>query len=136
MFLLDTNIISELVKLHPQPHFIDKLENVPDTSIFTASICAMELRYGALRMANGEALWNKIQNRILSRIQILGFGYKEALKAGELLVTLYSSGQPLGIEDVMIAATALSNGLIVVTANTKHFSRIPGLQSENWLLSQ
>ena len=76
-----------------------------------------------------------IQNRILSRIQILGFGYKEALKAGELLVTLYSSGQPLGIEDVMIAATALSNGLIVVTANTKHFSRIPGLLSENWLLS-
>jgi len=96
----------------------------------------MELRYGTLRVPNSEALWAKIQKRILSRIQILPFGYQEAMKAAELLAALYASGRPIGIEDTMIASTALSSGLIVITANTEHFSRIPGLQSENWLLPE
>jgi tRNA(fMet)-specific endonuclease VapC len=96
----------------------------------------MELRFGTLRVTNSDALWNKIQKRILSRIQILSFGYLEAMKAAELLAALYASGRPIGIEDTMIASTAISDGLIVVTANTEHFSRIPGLQSENWLLPE
>ena len=134
MFLVDTNIISELIKRQPNPHLLARMEDIPDASLYTASVCAMELRVGALRVPNGEALWNKIQSRILSRIQILGFGYQEAMKAAELLAALYASGRPIGVEDTMIASTALSNALIVVTANTEHFSRIPGLHSENWLL--
>ena len=136
MFLLDTNIISELTKKQPSPHLLKRIEDVHDASLYTASVCTMELRYGALRVPNSEALWAKIQKRILSRIQILPFGYQEAMKAAELLATLYASGRPIGIEDTMIASTALSSGLIVVTANTEHFSRIPGLQSENWLLPE
>ena len=136
MFLLDTNIISELMKKQPSSYLLEKMEDVSDNSIYTASVCAMELRYGALRVPNGEALWSKIQKRILSRIQILSFGYQEAMKAAELLDALHASGQPIGIEDTMIAATAMSHELILVTANTQHFLRIPGLQSENWLLPQ
>jgi predicted nucleic acid-binding protein len=134
MFLLDTNIISELIKKEPSPCLLKRMEDVPDASLYTASVCAMELRFGALRVPNSEVLWTKIQKRILSRIQILSFGYQEAIKAAELLAALYASGRPIGIEDTMIASTALSNGLIVVTANTEHFSRVPGLHSENWLL--
>jgi len=85
---------------------------------------------------NSEALWIKIQKRILSRVRILPFGYQEATKAAELLAALYASGRPVGIEDTMIASTALTNGLIVVTANTEHFSRIPGMPMENWLLPE
>lgn len=136
MFLLDTNIISELIKKQPNPYVLERMEDVPDTSLYTASVCAMELRFGTLRVTNSDALWNKIQKRILLRIQILSFGYQEAMKAAELLAALYASGRPIGIEDTMIASTAISNGLIVVTANTEHFSRIPGLQSENWLLPE
>jgi len=136
MFLLDTNIISELIKKQPNPHLLERMEDVPGTSLHTASVCTMELRYGALRVPNSEALWTKIQKLILSKIQILPFGYQEAMKAAELLAALYSSGRPIGIEDTMIASTAIINGLIVVTANTQHFSRIPGLQSENWLMPE
>jgi len=136
MFLLDTNIISELMKKQPSSYLLEKMEDVSDTSLYTASVCAMELRYGALRVPNSDALWTKIQKRILSRIQILSFGYQEAMKAAELLDALYASGRPIGIEDTMIAATAMSSGFIVVTANTEHFLRIPGLQSENWLRPQ
>jgi tRNA(fMet)-specific endonuclease VapC len=136
MFLLDTNIISELIKKQPNSCLLERMDDVPDASLHTASVCAMELRFGALRVLNSEALWAKIQKRILTRIQILPFGYQEAMKAAELLAVLYASGRPVGIEDTMIASTALSNGLIVVTANTAHFSRIPGLQAENWLLPE
>jgi predicted nucleic acid-binding protein len=134
MFLLDTNIISEFMKKRPSRHLLERLGNLPDASLYTASICAMELRFGTLRVANSDALWNMIQKRILSRMQILSFGYQEALKASELLASLYASGRPIGIEDTMIASTAMTNGLIVVTANTEHFSRIRQLHAENWLL--
>jgi tRNA(fMet)-specific endonuclease VapC len=136
MFLLDTNIISELIKKQPSAYLLERMEDVQVASLYTASVCTMELRFGALRVPNSEALWTKIQKRILSRIQILPFGYQEAMKAAELLVALYASGRPIGIEDTMIASTALSNGLIVVTANIEHFSRIPALQSEDWLLPE
>jgi tRNA(fMet)-specific endonuclease VapC len=133
MFLLDTNIISELMKKQPSPNLLEKLQNCPTFSLCTATVCVMELRYGALRVPNTEALWTKIQKRILSKLTVMNFTYKEALKAAELLAHLYSTGKPIGVEDVMIASIALSNGLILVSANTKHFSRIPNLTVEDWL---
>ena len=65
---------------------------------------------------------------------ILDFGYREAIKAAGILRDLHAVGEPIGIEDVMISAIALTNSLAVVTANTKHFSRIADLQLENWLI--
>ena len=134
MYLLDTNILSELIKKIPNKNLRGKLEKIPSASLHTASICIMELRYGALRREDGGALWSRMQESIISKLQVLTFGYKEALKAGEVLFTLHSIGQPIGIEDVLIGSIALSNGLVVVTGNTKHFSRIPDLAVENWLL--
>ena len=133
MYLLDTNILSELVKKKPNDNLIARLESVPFISLYTASICIMELRYGALRMKNGEDLWANIQTKIVSKLQIIPFSYKEALKAAEILHELYSVGRPIGIEDIMIASIALSNRLIVISGNIKHFSRVPNLPVENWL---
>lgn len=132
MYLLDTNMLSELVKKNPNPKFMIKLRTTPANALFSASICIMELRYGALTRGNPASLWTKIEQQILPRIQILDFSYKEALKAGEIIHHLFSSGQPIGIEDVMIASIALCNGLAVISANTKHFSRVPDLRIENW----
>jgi tRNA(fMet)-specific endonuclease VapC len=133
MYLLDTNILSELVKKIPNKNLRGRLEKVPSASLHTASICIMELRYGALRREDGSALWSRMQESIISKLRVLTFGYKEALKAGEVLFTLHSIGQPIGVEDVLIGSIALRNDLVVVTANTKHFSRIPDLSVENWL---
>lgn len=134
MYLLDTNILSELVKKTPNKNLVARIKDTPSASLYTASVCVMELRYGALRRGNPEDLWLNIQQRIISKVRILDFSYNEAMKAAEVLYKLYSIGQPIGIEDVMIGSIALSHGLTVVTANTKHFSRIPNLQAENWLL--
>jgi tRNA(fMet)-specific endonuclease VapC len=133
MFLLDTNILSELMKKRPSSNLVEKLNAVPLATLCTASVCVMEMRYGALRVPNGEDLWSKIQERILSKLRVMNFTYKEALKAADILSHLHSSGKPIGVEDIMIASIALSNGLVVVSANTRHFERIPGLTLQNWL---
>jgi len=133
MYLIDTNMLSELIKKSPNPNFMIRLRTTPANALFTASLCIMELRYGALKRGNPAGLWTMIEQQILPRIQILGFSYKEALKAGELIHHLFSAGQPIGIEDIMIASIAMCNGLTVVSANVKHFSRIPDLRIENWL---
>ena len=133
MYLLDTNMLSELIKKNPNPNFMVRLRTTPANALFSTSICIMELRYGALKRGNPADLWTKIEKQVFPRIQILGFSYKEALKAGELIHHLFSAGQPVGIEDIMIASIALCNGLTVVSANTKHYSRIPDLRVENWL---
>jgi tRNA(fMet)-specific endonuclease VapC len=134
MYLLDTNILSELVKRQPNRNLMRKLGVVPGASLYTATVCVMELRYGALRRGDGVVLWTKIQDYIISRVSVLGFGLKEAVTAGEILNALHAKGVSIGVEDLLIGSIALSNGLAVVSANTKHFSRIPNLQLENWLL--
>ncbi len=132
MYLIDTNGLSELIKKNPDPHFMARLRTTPADALFSASICIMELRYGALKRGNPADLWTKIEQQILPKIRILPFSYKEAMKAGELIHHLYSVGQPIGVEDIMIASIALSNALTVVSANTKHFFRVPDLKTENW----
>jgi tRNA(fMet)-specific endonuclease VapC len=66
------------------------------------------------------------------RKHILPFGQAEAIRAGDLLAALEAEGNPIGIEDVWIGATAIEHGLTVVTRNLKHFQRIMGLRSESW----
>jgi len=64
---------------------------------------------------------------------IVPFGDKEAVAAGDILAALRFKGESIGIEDVLIASTAIMNKYIMVTANTRHFLRIKGLTVENWL---
>jgi len=134
VYLLDTNILSELIKKNPNETLLGKLGSVPAASLCTASVCIMELRYGALRVENRLGLWERIQENIVSKLRVLSFGYKEALTAAQILVSLHAMGRPIGVEDMMIGAVAMSNGLVVVTANTKHLPQISGLKVENWLL--
>lgn len=54
------------------------------------------------------------------------------MRAGDLLAALERRGQPIGLEDVLIGATALAGSLTVVTRNLRHFARIPGLAVESW----
>jgi len=133
MYLLDTNILSELTKKRPNPHLLSQLRSKPSHSLFTASICLMELRFGSALREDSGSFWEKINREIISRVNIIPLGEKEALAAGDILADLKKSGQPIGIEDVLIAASAISNQFIVVTGNTRHFSRIRGLNVENWL---
>jgi predicted nucleic acid-binding protein len=134
MYLLDTNILSEIIRKNPNKSLVNKLGTVPSPAIFTATICVMELRHGAMKRGNSPDFWLMIERHILSKVRILDFSYSEAIKAGELIHQLYSLGRPIGIEEIMIGSIALCNDLTIVSGNTKHFLQIPGLRVENWLL--
>jgi len=95
----------------------------------------MELRLGCTLRGDFESFWAKISKNIISRVNVIPFGHGEALIAGDILASLQKIGQSIGIEDAMIGSTALSHKLIMVTANTRHFSKIKGLAIENWLTS-
>ena len=133
MFLLDTNILSEVIKKRPHPHLIERLRSQPSKHLFTSCICVMELRLGSALRKDFQAFWEKISVEVLSRVQIIPIGADEAVMAGDILADLRKTGQMIGIEDALIGASALTNGLTVVTANERHFARIKGLKVENWL---
>ncbi len=131
-YLLDTNVLSEVIRKDPNRGVLQRLNELAARDVVTSAVCVAELRHGAARVAHGALLWRRIAREILSRVDILPMGEAEAVRAGDLLATLEARGEPIGIEDVWIGATALEHGLRVVTRNPKHFQRIPGLASESW----
>ena len=131
-YLLDTNVLSELLKKRPQPAVVRSLNVIPAEDLFTASICVMELRRGARRHPGAERLWGRIERELLARVSILAFGEREAVLAGDIGAELATGGQPVGTEDVLIAATAMAHGLVVATRNAGHFSRVKTLRVINW----
>jgi predicted nucleic acid-binding protein len=135
MYLLDTNILSELAKKHPNPYLLSHLSSKPSELLFTSTICVMELRLGCALRGDFVNFWPKISQNIISKVIIISFGYREALITGDILASLQKTGQSIGIEDAIIGSTALNHKFIMVTANFRHFSKIKGLVIENWLMS-
>lgn len=133
MYLLDTNILSELMKKRPNPHFLKRLRSQSSQSLFTSSTCVFELRFGSALRDDFNTFWPRIMDEIISRITVLPFGENEAHMAGDILARLQKTGRTIGIEDVFIAATTIINRCVLVTANIKHYSRIKDLKVENWI---
>ena len=131
-YLLDTNVLSEVLKKHPEPKLLEKLRSVPARAIATSAVCVTELRYGTARHPARAGLWERIAQELLTRVRVVPFGEAEAVRAGDLLALLESKGLPIGTEDVLIGATALEAGLTLVTRNVRQFDRIPGLTLESW----
>ena len=131
-YLLDTNVLSEIIRKRPAATVLAHLRDARQDALFTSSVSVMELRFGAVRTQGGSTLWERIRKEVLARVKILPVDEDTAERAGDILADLESRGSPIGIEDVMIGATALVAGLAVVTRNVKHLSRIRGLVVENW----
>lgn len=133
MYLLDTNVLSEVLRKRPDAGLLARLGAQPAEWLFTSCISVMELRHGAARRRDRGALWRRIERQVLPRVQVLGLGVEEALVAGEVQARLCSTGRPIDVEDVLIGATALVRRLTVVTNNVSHFARIPNLRVVDWM---
>jgi len=132
MYLLDTNILSELIKKQPNPHIISRLRSKPVHSLFTSCVCVSELRYGSSLREDFEEFWSKINEEIFSRINIVPLGQKEAVLAGDILAQLRETEENIGMDDILVAACALANQFTMVTAHVERYSGIKGLSVENW----
>ena len=134
MYLLDTDILSNVTKPRTSINLVNTLASIPIELQFTSSITLGELIYGACRMGqDGAGLMQRIDSLVRFNLQVLPFDEAAAKRYGELRALLESQGTPIGDSDTRIAAIALDRDLTVVTGNVRHFERVPGLRVENWL---
>jgi tRNA(fMet)-specific endonuclease VapC len=129
-YLLDTNIISELVK-NPRGIIFSKIQGIGEEKICTSIIVACELKFGA-RKKNSPQLLQRIET-ILDSIEILPLADPVEEYYAEIRTYLEQQGTPIGGNDLLISAHALTLDLTIVTANVREFSRVPNLKVENWL---
>jgi len=130
-YLLDTNILSALIK-QPAGKIAEKIATLGNEKLCcTSLIVACELRYGACKKGS-DALTARVE-QLLDTIDVIPLQGDVSIHYAQIRTALESIGQPIGGNDLLIAAHARSLGLIVVTANTGEFSRVPGLIVENWL---
>lgn len=129
-YMLDTNIISDLVK-RPQGKAARRIAKVGEDNICTSIMVAAELRYGCAK-SGSKRLLQAVED-ILGEIAVLPFDVPADAEYGGIRSELEAAGKPIGGNDLLIAAHACATGATIVTANTDEFKRIRGLNVENWL---
>ena len=130
-YLLDTNIISAVLKQNKS--VIQKLARLvsDDLNIYISAISYFEIKRGLLAINAPKKL--ALFHEMCIEYEILGFEGEALLdRAAELHAYMRTTGQIIPENDIMIAATALTHNLILVT-NDSHFVRIPHLITEDWL---
>ena len=132
-YLLDTNAVNALLKNEPAI-FRKRLRRAVSrgAAIAVSSIVLYELWYGVARSARRRENAERLRVFLSGRIEVGAFDEDDAKTAGELRATLEGAGTPIGPYDLLIAAQALRTGATLVTANVAEFTRVPGLQWQDW----
>lgn len=126
-FLFDTNAFSEILRPRPNRDLLSWIEELPREEQFTSTIVVAELYAAAFRSPRSAHWFERIERRILPSCTALPFDLACAQTAGKVQAGLRLKGTPIGTTDIQIAATAIIHSLVVVTANQRHFARVPGL---------
>jgi predicted nucleic acid-binding protein len=129
MYLLDTDILIYSLKGHEAVQ--QNLRNHLNDPLQLSSVTLMELYYGAYKSQKMESNLAKVR-KIENSLEIIPVSRETAEIFGMLKAKLEATGMPLDDFDLILAATALSHNLILVTNNERHFERIDGLKIENW----
>jgi tRNA(fMet)-specific endonuclease VapC len=129
-YLLDTNIISDAIR-NPRGKVARHIDKLGPKSIFTSIIVAAELRYGCAK--KGSAKLQARVEAVLQTIPVLPLDVPVDAAYGDIRAALEAAGQPIGQNDLLIAAHAVASGLTLVTDNAREFKRVRGLKVENWL---
>lgn len=132
MYLLDTNVLSEVTRPRPNLAVIRRLFSTSPAALFASEMTRYELRYCASLQARAEEIWAKIAREILPLPLWLPIDEPTSLAAGRLRGELRSSGRTIEVQDAFLAATALVRDLVLVTRNVRHFESVRGLAVENW----
>ena len=136
MIILDTNVVSELMRPRPEEKVIAWLDRQPHSSIWTTSITVFETRFGLQAMPMGkrrdvyaagfENLLDEIDHRIAP------FDYEAAQEAGTLMASRKRQGRPRESRDTMIAGIILSRHARLATRNTRDFDDISATLVDPW----
>jgi tRNA(fMet)-specific endonuclease VapC len=129
-YLLDTNIVIYVIKQRPLA--VLDIFNRHHGRMAISSITLAELAHGAEKSSDLSRNMAVVED-FVSRLDVLAYDDKAAWQYGNIRATLEKAGQPIGVNDLHIAAHARSNGLTLVTNNLREFERVPGLLLENWV---
>lgn len=130
-FLIDTNICIYIMNKRP-PEVIQKFKTMEVGQIAISSITVSELQYGVSKSKYREQNLKRL-DEFLTPFQILPYEEHTSKFYGEIRSHLEYQGTIIGPLDLLIAAHALSQNLILVTNNEKEFNKIPSLKVENWI---
>ena len=129
-YLLDTNIISDLVR-NPAGRAADHLSRIGEEAVCTSIVVAAELRYGAAKKES-RRLSTQLE-AVLETLEILPLEQPVDSIYAALRVNLEERGTIIGANDLLIAAHTMALDCILVTDNEREFSRVASLTMENWL---
>lgn len=128
-YLLDTNTCIYTIK--NKPAHVRERFNLNTSRLCISSVTLMELIYGAEKSQAPERNLAVLEG-FIARLDVLNYDAAAAAHSGQIRAELSRQGLPIGPFDVMIAGHARSQGLIVVTNNTREFERVDGLRIEDW----
>ena len=130
-YLLDTNACIAALRRRGSAPVLARMQAAGADGVAVCSVVRMELVFGALRSARPEENLKRVHD-FLGPIPSLALDDVAADAAANIRAALEGQGTPIGANDVLIAAIALANRLILVTGNTAEFSRVRGLAVEDW----
>ncbi len=127
-YMLDTDTVS--FALRGQGGVATRLLEHRPSELCISSITLAELRYGAEKRRSRKL--HRLIGTFVEAIAVMSFDQSAAGRFGAVAAALARRGEPIGTLDTLIAAHALSLRLTFVTNNVRHFTRVPGLATENW----
>jgi len=130
MFLLDTDTVSAIIRDKRSIGSFAKLLSEAEWGI--SSITLMEIVYGRDLLDDNDGR-RKLISEFLRFVKVFDFNSRAAEVAGHVRSELRKTGKPIGAFDPLIAGHALALDAVLVSANTKHFSKVKNLKLVNWL---
>ena len=139
MILLDTNVLSELMKSAPEPHALEWLDTLSPSECYLSAITKAEIELGIALLPEGkrkvdlktaaELMFDEFPDRCLS------FNSTAASKYADIVAERTRIGRPISVEDAQIAAIAVTHEMLLATRNSSDFECIDGLTILNpWLM--
>jgi tRNA(fMet)-specific endonuclease VapC len=129
-YLLETNVLSQPLR-EPQGSVAARIALVGESNVFTSIIVACKLRFRAAK--RGSAALSERVDGLLASIEVAPLDEGVDRRYAEVRFELERQGQPIGGNDLLIAAHALHQEATLVTDNTAEFQRVAGLNLENWM---
>jgi predicted nucleic acid-binding protein len=137
MIVLDTNVISALMRREPEKPVVKWLDAQPAASVWITAITVMEIRFGLQTMPKGrrqDALIRAFEMMLKGMIEgrIVSFDAEAGIQAAELMAQRKRKGRPAEVRDTMIAGIVLANRATLATRNTQHFEDLPVTVINPW----
>lgn len=136
MIVLDTNVLSALMRPVPDAKVVDWLDRQPKSSVWTTSVTVFEIHFGLLAMAAGKRRTALLQafDMLLEKIdqRVAAFDVAAAQHSAALMASRHKKGRPVDLRDTMIGGIVVANHATLATRNTPHFEDIGASVINPW----